>query len=140
MGASNYPGLALPKPTPSVLERGWKKAAKETALDKAYRLVDERDGSVCWCTGKKLSPFADQPDYRREHHHLNGRVGKHRADPNGIITVSARVHALITSHALEVVGSDARRSIRFKWNRALVPNKSKEPFRLRRQVNGERAS
>lgn len=139
MGASNHPGLYFAKPRPSVLDKIDRRRAKASALDKAYQKVDERDGSVCWVTGKRLTPGHKLAEFRREHHHLRGRVGANLSNAHFIVTVSALAHELITRHVLLVLGDDARKPIRFAWNRAMVlPNR--EPFRLRRQVNGERAA
>lgn len=135
MGASNHPGLALPKPTPGVLARGWKRAEAATKLEKCYAKVDARDDSTCWVTGLKVTPFAQDHARRREHHHLAGRRVKPewKFDVNRIITLSRYVHELVTKHILLVIGDDARRPIVFAWNPRMVKANA-APFHIRPSV------
>lgn len=68
MGASNWSGLAIPKPEPR-----WKgKQAKETAAKAAerdcYAKVDKRDGPHCRICGKRVGGIGLL--LARIHHHL----------------------------------------------------------------------
>lgn len=142
MRASNDPSLAFPKNKPEnppgVLARGWKKSAKDAKLEKAYRDVDEYDGSRCRVTGVQLVADSLDAKRRREHHHIRGRVGALMYDVRNILSVSAYVHELITRHILLVIGTDARKPIYFAWNAAFVkPGKS--PFVLRPSVRPPQA-
>ena len=124
------------KGTALVVVRRRRRTRRGRALRLAYAAVDLRDESVCWVTGITLTADADDLRYRREHHHLAGRRVRPEwvNDPHHIITVSAAVHALITSKRLRVHGLDARESITFSWNRRFVPV-GREPFPLDRTLS-----
>lgn len=131
----DYSWCSLPKVRPAALERHDKQTEHEKKLAAAYAKVDERDESICWVTGVKLAPTAQDDRARREHHHLKGRNVKPEwvYRPERIITVSRAVHSYLQSHALEAIGTDARRPIYFAWNPRMVDLK-RPPFRLRESV------
>lgn len=105
-----------------LIERKERKLANAEKLAHAYAEVDKRDQSICWVTGKFLTPGAVSPEERREHHHLKGR--RVRPDwvykPERIITVSKAAHDLITGKFIDVEGEDARKPIFFHWNAAAM--------------------
>ncbi len=127
--------LPYPKHTPAPVARHWRATANDAKLEHAYRAVELREDNHCQVTGVPLVPKSPNDKRRREHHHLTGRrvrpEWRHR--PERILLVSADVHRLLESHALQPDGCDARKPIRFAWNRRIVPA-GKEPFRLRREV------
>ena len=128
--------LPFPKVPPAVLARHGKKVTADRELAKAYAAVDSRDGKVCRVRGTRLTAGHANEWKRLERHHLDGRVGDKRADPDGILTVSGGVHALFESAALIAVdrtGAETRRVSQiagYRWNRRMVPA-GKEPFRLK---------
>lgn len=113
------------------LEKGWKDAAFTKALAEAYAIVDERDSNRSRITGIELAHDAADPKRRREHNHL-GERSTHPdkvTDPSNIFLCSTYEHGFLTSHALEIEGTDANARLIFRWNRRMVPA-GKEPFRL----------
>lgn len=124
--------LAFPKPEPLAIHRAKRKAARETALEQAYREVDLRDQGVCWATGRTTRPGDPDSRVRRDHHHLAGRRVRPdwRHDPRRILTLTAEAHQLVTAGALLVEGDDATKRVLFHWNREIV-KPGKEPFRLK---------
>jgi hypothetical protein len=139
--AIDYTGLAFPKGTPRILEQHRKGVEADAKLAKAYEAVNLRDLNRCVVTGVPLTWPNQDAKRRREHHHLAGRrvQPSWRTNPHRIVLVSGYVHELLTCHALLVLGDDARKPLKFAWNRALI-SRGKEPFRLRPSVNGERAA
>lgn len=102
---------------PRVVTRAKRKRAAEQSLEDAYALVDLRDKSICWVTGRHTHPKAVSASLRREHHHLKGRrvmpEWVHR--PERILTVCAEAHQLITLGWIVVEGTDARRPVFFHY-------------------------
>ena len=111
----------------AALARRARKAEDARELADAYAVVDGRDQSICWVTGRFLSPGAVRPEDRREHHHLKGR--NVRPDwvtkPERIITVSALAHQLLEGGFIDVEGTDARKPMMFHWNASM---KGPKPF------------
>jgi hypothetical protein len=110
--------------TPQVVERHTKRKLREDALDEAYAIVDARDRSICWVTGRHTHPSAVSPETRREHHHLKGRRVEPTwvTKPERIITVSAAAHSLITAGWIIVEGCDTRKPLFFHWRADLKPS------------------
>lgn len=115
--AIDYSQFAFPKGAPLKVGRAIRKAKRQGAMQKAYRLVDVRDGSKCWVTRLLLSPGATDPRARREHHHLQPRSThpERIADPTNIITVSGLAHTLIEAGMIVVEGTTTEKPIRFHW-------------------------
>lgn len=121
--------VPVPKPAKGsrLIERKAKKLANAQKLADAYAEVDKRDQSICWVTGKFLTPGAVSPEDRREHHHLKGRRVRPEwvYRPERIITVSALAHALIEGAFIDVEGDDARKPVFFHWNAAAMKGQPK---------------
>lgn len=102
---------------PAVVARKVRKQAKQDALDKAYAVVNARDGNRCRCTGLPLDPRATEAKHRREHHHLRERnvAPELRESPENICLVSAEVHRLITAGWILVEGTDATKRLVFTY-------------------------
>lgn len=126
------------KGTPKTLERHRKGVAKDAALEACYAEVDKRDGKRCQVTGVSLTAGAVDDKRRLERNHLKPRsTGPEvRHDADNVLTVSAKVHALMQASALLAVDAKGRKTTRvskiagFEWNRRQVA-KGKEPFRLK---------
>lgn len=123
-------GLAFPKPTPRVVSKHRKRVDADKELREAYADVDQRDGCICWVTGRYTVAGGVDPRTRREHHHLKGRNVKPEwvTRPERIITVCAEAHALITAGWIVVEGCDARKAIFFHWRADVKP--SQRPFTI----------
>lgn len=110
--------------------RKQKQTDAEKKLAAAYAEVDTRDDSVCWVTGRKLSPRGTDEWKVRTHHHLKGRRVKPEwiDKPERIITVSLGVHKQITLGKLKVFGDDTRKPITFAWDASV--KKQDQTFRI----------
>lgn len=75
MGASNWPGLAIPKPTPRWKKKAEKVAAEVSEIKAVYALVDKRDGKCCRICYKRCGGIGLL--YAVHHHHI---VSKSIAD------------------------------------------------------------
>lgn len=129
----DYSIFKFSKGTPRVVAKHTKDVEHDKKLSKAYAAVNLRDGDICRVTGVKLTPGAKDDKHRREHHHLKGRRVRPEwvYRPERIILVSAYVHKLLQSSALQPGGCDARQPIKFAWNKRVV---KKPMFRLREEV------
>jgi hypothetical protein len=127
----DYSVLPIKKGPSIQLEKGWKSAALEAALEKAYRAVDQRDENRSRVTGTVLLPSTGNDKRRREHNHLGPRstYPSLKTAVKNIFLVSAYEHGFITRNELLIHGRDANKDLRFSWNRRLVPV-GKEPFRI----------
>lgn len=100
------------------LDRHERKVENAKKLADAYAIVDGRDASLCWVTGRFTLAGAVQAEVRREHHHLKGR--RVRPDwiyaPERIVTVCKEAHDLITGGFIVVEGDDARKPVFFHWD------------------------
>ena len=119
-----------PKDPPQVVTRYRKRVDADAALKEAYAEVDQRDGGICWVTGRYTIAGGVDARTRREHHHLKGRNVKPEwvHEPQRIITVTAEAHALITAGYIVVEGVDANTPIFMHWAAHVKPEQ--KPFRL----------
>ena len=112
-------------------EKGRKHARFAAELAEAYEEVNIRDRERSRISGKNLFPNTENLKALREHNHLEprstapGRI----TDPSNIFLVSNYEHSFITSGDLLVHGTDARKDLKFYWNRHTV-RPGKEPFRI----------
>jgi hypothetical protein len=129
--AIDYSQLAIPKGTPSVLTKGWKKRDNLSRMQTAFDAVDARDGLVSRISGKPLLKESPDQKLQRDHCHMRGRnvdpVEKY--NPKRIFNASRYEHKLFDAHAIEVEGTDADQRLIFRWNRNVVPV-GQEPFKL----------
>src|SRR5687767_2357281 len=98
--AIDYSVLAIPKGTPSVLTKGWKKRANEARMDAVHEAVDKRDGMVSRISGKPLATNTTDPKLLRDHCHLLGK-GAHPAlkyDVSNVFNASRYEHKLFDAH------------------------------------------
>lgn len=104
--------------TPLVVARATRKKEREHALEKAYELVNTRDGNRCRVTGVSLVAGAPDSKVRREHHHLAKR-STHRTlrdSARNIVLVSAFAHQLIERGWLVADGKRADKPIFWHWS------------------------
>lgn len=128
------------KGSPRVLVKRAKDTAHDRKLAKAYKAVNLREDNRCQVTGVNLTPGALDEKRRREHHHLKGRNVRpewvYRSER--IILVSKFIHDLLTANAIIPDGCDARKPIKFSWNRNIV-RAGHEPIRIPARVRAEAA-
>ena len=107
MSASNFPGLALPKPEPR-----WKAKAKQVAentriLRTAYALTDKRDGHCCRVCHKRVGGIGML--YAAHHHHIEYRSRGGANDTSNLVTLCVRCHSAVHDGELRISGdADAR--------------------------------
>lgn len=131
MGASAFPGLAIPKSHPGGLEKGWKRRENHARMDAAYAKVDARDGGLSRISGRPTVTGTSDPTRLRDHCHIKAK-GAHpelKYASSNIFTATRQEHKLFDAYAITLEGTDARGRLIFRWNRAIVPV-GKEPFRL----------
>ena len=126
------------KPEPRVVSRATKRRKAESDLDKAYAVVDQRDGPYCRVTGRYTTPFDPDARVRREHHHLAQRslAKTEIANPDNIIVVCAEAHAMFKAGWLVCEGTDARKALRFHWTHLAPPKK--RPFEIQSRRRSQR--
>ena len=137
MSPIDYTGFRHGKGPTRTQVKAKRDARKHTALRRTYDTVDSRDKQLSWVSGRPLTSGHVDDDCRLEHHHLERRAqSKARiADPNNVISVSAREADLLDTHALIPVDAsggevkDTRLIHGFAWNRAMV-KPGAEPFPL----------
>lgn len=133
----DYSALAaaggIPKHRPRVLEIHDKSTAHTRKLAKAYDLVNKRENNICQVSRVTLRPFSVNEKIRREHHHLSSRNVKPEwvYSAKRIILVSRTIHRLLTANVILIEGTDATKTLKFRWNRNMV-KPGAEPMRLPR--------
>lgn len=111
MSASNYPGLALPKPEPRWKSKQRKVTAERAEIRDVYLLVDKRDNHCCRICFKRVGGIGLL--YAAHHHHLVSRSIATQAEKHttaNICTLCAVCHdAVENSGTLRLSGdADAR--------------------------------
>jgi hypothetical protein len=121
----------IPKGPSIQLEKGWKLAAFEAKLAKAYAKVDLRDDCRSRVTGRELFPVSRSDKDRREHNHLENRATAPDkiTDPANIFLVSTYEHGFITRNELLIHGTNAYKKLTVSWNPRLI-KPGREPFRI----------
>lgn len=133
MGASNFPGLAIPKGLPQFIEKGFKRQSNKARMDSAFDKVDDRDSMVSRISGRRLFTTGDRKQLRVHAHVFGRRVRPDlKYESAHIFNCSWTEHEYFDAHAIVLDGTfNANKTLRFKWNRAVIPA-GKEPFRLLR--------
>ena len=80
----------------------------------AYRLVDIRDGYKCRCCFRFVSAANADPARRSEHHHINGRVGKHAESTENICLLCRACHDLRHVKRTLVIVGNANQPLTFE--------------------------
>jgi hypothetical protein len=107
MGASNFQGLAIPKPEPR-----WKAKAKQAAdntrlLKLCYADVDRRDGHGCRVCHKRVGGIGML--YAAHHHHLVYRSKGGAHERANVVTLCVRCHQAVHDGEIRLTGdADAR--------------------------------
>lgn len=110
MGASNFQGLAIPKPEPR-----WKAKARQVAentrvLKAAYAEVDKRDGHCCRVCHKRVGGIGML--YAAHHHHLIYRSRGGADETQNIVTLCVRCHQAQHDGEMRLSGdADLRNSV-----------------------------
>ena len=104
MSASGCPDLKYAKPEPRARTRAKTVKARESAEDRVYRLVDQRDKGRCRLTGRRGDPYSVDPLDRLHHHHIVERSRGGETSTSNIVSVHRTVHDLIHESRVHVVG------------------------------------
>lgn len=128
----DYSVLPIKKGPSVQLEKGWKQAAFEAALEKAYRQVDLRDEDRSRVTGTVLLTSTADDKRRREHNHLGPRstYPSLKTAMKNIFLCSTYEHGFITRNELLIHGRDANKQLLFSWNPRIFKPGVKVPFRI----------
>lgn len=105
MGASNYPGLGIPKPQSPTAGKRAERKAEEKRQRQVYAAVDLRDGLRCIVTGRRANTASIDPIDRLHHHHILQR-GRDCGPTEtwNIASVHAIVHEALTRNTLTMEG------------------------------------
>lgn len=110
MGASNWQGLAIPKPTPRYLEKAKKVAAARKAERECYAQVDTRDSHCCRVCRKRVGGVGILQ--AAHHHHILYRSKGGEHDPAQVCLLCVACHSAIHNGELRLTGdANARNSI-----------------------------
>lgn len=114
MSASNWPGLAIPKPEPRWKTKQRKASAELKLIKEVYAQVDKRDGHCCRICFKRVGGIGVL--YAAHHHHLISRSIASRDEKHttkNIVTLCPPCHdAVENSGLLKLEGdADARNSV-----------------------------
>lgn len=93
MGASNFPGLGLPKPEPRWKAKQAKATEEATAERMCYQTVDKRDGPHCRVCGKRVGGIGLL--LARIHHHLVFRSQGGTHEPSNVLSICVKCDDLI---------------------------------------------
>lgn len=105
MGASNWEGLAIPKPPPRWKDKAKKAAENTRILKAAYAKVDARDSHCCRVCRKRVGGIGML--YAAHHHHLTPRSLGGQHETQNICTLCVSCHDAIHSSGLMRLSGDA---------------------------------
>jgi hypothetical protein len=105
MGASNYPGLAIPKPPPPNRKKREKRTTMRSQRRTAFDLVDDRDKGVCQLTGRRADVHSVNPLDRIHHHHIIELSACGPDETWNLVSVIGQVHDLLTENFITVWGN-----------------------------------
>lgn len=91
MSASNFPGLAIPKPAPRWKDKAKRAAENTRILKAAYGAVDKRDGHCCRVCHKRVGGIGML--YAAHHHHLVYRSLGGQDETKNIVTLCVGCHS-----------------------------------------------
>jgi len=90
MGASNWEGLAIPKPPPRWKDKAKRAAENTRILKAAYAKVDARDSHCCRVCHKRVGGIGML--YAAHHHHLVYRSRGGEDETSNIVTLCVACH------------------------------------------------
>jgi hypothetical protein len=105
MGASNYPGLAIPKPPPPNRKKRENRKVTKRQRRSAFDLVDERDKGRCQLTGRRAAVNSVDPLDRIHHHHIIELSACGPDETWNIVSVIGQVHELQRKNLITVWGN-----------------------------------
>lgn len=109
MGASNFPGLSLPKPEPRWKQKAQQAADNTRLLKACYAEVDRRDGHCCRVCHKRVGGIGML--YAAHHHHLVYRSKGGEHDPANVVTLCVACHQGVHDGLLRLTGDADARSL-----------------------------
>lgn len=135
MSASSWPGLALPKPPPRVVDKHAERLAKAKREREAKSAVRARDGKWCVvCGWRRASEVHEALQFRSR----GGEVSLENsiyvcAQPSGVC------HQLMQQgHRIDVEGNDCNKRLTFRMPRSIAAIVLPKPSNTRRRVIVER--
>lgn len=109
MGASNWQGLAIPKPTPRHELKRAKVTAEKKAERECYALVDRRDDHCCRICRKRVGGIGMLE--AAHHHHITPRSRGGQHDLHTVVLLCVEHHHAIHNGDLKLEGdANARNS------------------------------
>lgn len=108
MGASNYPGLANPKPEPRWKAKARRVADEAKALKACYAAVDKRDVRCCRVCRKRVGGIGMLD--AAHHHHLVYRSKGGQHDTANVVTLCVKCHQAVHDGMLRLSGDADLRS------------------------------
>lgn len=110
MGASNYTGLAIPKPAPRWKTKAKQAAENTRAIKACYAEVDKRDSYCCRVCHRRVGGIGML--YAAHHHHLVYRSAGGTHESRNVITLCVACHQAVHDADIRLSGNaDERNSI-----------------------------
>jgi 5-methylcytosine-specific restriction endonuclease McrA len=111
VGASNYPGLGLPKPRAKALDADDQAKADRQHDITVYHDVDVRDKRQCTCCGRRGNPYATTTLGKLHHDHLQGGSGQRITETWNVALLCWICHEYKTANLLEPSGNPDRHTL-----------------------------
>jgi HNH endonuclease len=108
MGASNWEGLAIPKPPPRWKDKAKKLAEAQKAQRECYAQVDRRDSSCCRVCHKRVGGIGMLQAVH--HHHLVYRSKGGDTDTANILSLCVACHQAVHDGLIRLTGNADTRS------------------------------
>jgi 5-methylcytosine-specific restriction endonuclease McrA len=110
MGASNYSGLAIPKPPPRWMAKAKKVAEDKKAERECYAQVDRRDSHCCRVCRKRVGGIGMLAAVHHHHIVYRSKGGDH--DTSNVVSLCVTCHGAVHNGEIRLTGdADARNSI-----------------------------
>lgn len=113
MGASNYPGLALPKKRAKALEDEAQARTDRQHQIVVYHDVDVRDRRQCTCCGRRGNPYAMTTLGKLHHDHLQGGSGRRMTQSSNVVLLCWICHEFKTANQITPHGNPDKGTLRY---------------------------
>lgn len=110
MGASNWDGLAIPKPKPRWLDKAKKVNDEKKAERECYALVDRRDSHCCRVCRARVGGVGMLQAVHHHHLQYRSRGGAH--ETANVVSLCVKCHHAVHNGDMRISGdADARNSV-----------------------------
>jgi 5-methylcytosine-specific restriction endonuclease McrA len=110
MGASNWPGLAIPKPEPRWKSKQAKVTAEQKAERECYAQVDRRDSHCCRVCRARVGGVGMLAAVHHHHLEYRSRGGDHSTA--NVVSLCVRCHSAVHAAEIRLSGdADERNSV-----------------------------